>query len=105
MRWARLRFTFFPLTVLFIEPFLECTPCAFAAGFGMNYLFGFGFVNYILFHYAVWITLDYIMLRIVQVKLVFTQLCVIYCKSVNLRNVFSKIANKLKQSFLHTCVI
>ena len=65
--WLRLRLNMMPVTAGILEPLVESIPLGVYASWSVYYLFGINPYLWFAGHWAVWIVLDYIQLRGIQV--------------------------------------
>lgn len=67
-RWLRLRLNMMPITAGFLEPLGESVPLGIYASWSAYYLFGINSYLWFAGHWLVWIILDYLQLKGVQVN-------------------------------------
>ena len=74
-RWLRLRLNMMPFVSAFLEPLAESIPLGGYMSWSVYHFFGFSPYIFFFIHWGVWMVLDYIQLRGVQVIVI---LCVDY---------------------------
>lgn len=67
VRWLRLRLNMLTIVATFFEPMIECINLGIIISFSLKYFFGFPVLTTFAIHVSVWILLDYLLLRSVQV--------------------------------------
>ena len=68
IRWCKLRLKLSPMS--WFEPIQECFMLGLATSWTVNYLFGWNSLVFFLIHVLGWFLSDYMLLKIVQVKII-----------------------------------